>query len=79
METPKTDLFLISCCFLLWEAVNVFAKVTKISQEVKIKDLIQGAQSSFLATLFPPLLNVAQYKVSVMIPVILADLLSRQI
>lgn len=79
IETLKTDLFFfISCWFLLQEGVNVFVKVPKISQEVKIKDIIQGAQYSFLAILFPPLLNVVQSKVFVMIPVILADLL-RQI
>lgn len=69
---PEDLLFIFtSCCFL-------FAKVPKISQEVKMEDLTQGVHSLLLATLVAPLLNVAQSKVSMMIPIILAGLLSRQ-
>lgn len=48
------------CCLLLREGVNVFANVPKIFQEVKIKDLIQSAQSSLLAILVPLMLKVSQ-------------------
>lgn len=65
----------------------MFVKVPKISQEVKMEAVIQGAQSSLLAaqrlnTIYihinhNTLTNVSQSKVSMMIPVIVADLLRR--
>lgn len=52
-ELQRFTFSFTSCCHLLREGGNVFAKVPKVSQEVKMEDLIQGAQSSLLATLDP--------------------------
>lgn len=62
MGDPKNHIFFHIMLFRVKGRNLCVAKIPEVSQEVKMKDLTQGAQSSLLATLIPLLLNVAQSK-----------------